>query len=129
MIAPVRLAGVTGVEGADGRLDEREVEIEFVPQSFPMMEMMQPPQGMEGTDFNFTEMLQEMLPKRTKRRTVKVPDVARASASPAHAAANDGSRSTATLSTAAIPSQRHGALLREEGLPRRDHHVRPRLRW
>ena len=42
-----------------------------------MMEMMQPPQGMEGTDFNFTEMLQEMLPKRTKRRTVKVPEARR----------------------------------------------------
>jgi ATP-dependent HslUV protease ATP-binding subunit HslU len=62
---------------ADGRLDEREVEIEVVPQSFPMMEMMQPPQGMEGTDFNFTEMLQDMLPKRTKRRTVKVPEARR----------------------------------------------------
>ncbi len=62
---------------ADGQLDEREVEIEVVPQSFPMMEMMQPPQGMEGTDFNFTEMLQEMLPKRTKRRTVKVPEARR----------------------------------------------------
>jgi ATP-dependent HslUV protease ATP-binding subunit HslU len=61
----------------DGRLDEREVEIEVVPQSFPMMEMMQPPQGLEGTDFNFTEMLQEMLPKRTKRRTVKVPEARR----------------------------------------------------
>ncbi len=62
---------------ADGRLDDREVEIEVVPQSFPMMEMMQPPQGMEGTDFNFTEMLQDMLPKRTKRRTVKVPEARR----------------------------------------------------
>ena len=62
---------------ADGRLDDREVEIEITPQSFPMMEMMQPPQGMEGTDFNFTEMLQEMLPKRTKRRTVKVPEARR----------------------------------------------------
>jgi ATP-dependent HslUV protease ATP-binding subunit HslU len=61
----------------DGRLDDREVEIEVVPQNFPMMEMMQPPQGLEGTDFNFTEMLQEMLPKRTKRRTVKVPEARR----------------------------------------------------
>ena len=42
-----------------------------------MMDMMQPPQGLEGTDFNFTEMLQEMLPKRTKRRTVKVPEARR----------------------------------------------------
>jgi ATP-dependent HslUV protease ATP-binding subunit HslU len=60
-----------------GELDDREVEIEVTPQSFPMMEMMQPPQGMEGPDINFTEMLQEMLPKRTKRRTVKVPEARR----------------------------------------------------
>jgi ATP-dependent HslUV protease ATP-binding subunit HslU len=62
---------------ADGRLDEREVEIEVVPQSFPMMEFMQPPQGMEGPDINFTEMLQEMLPKRKKRRSVRVPEARR----------------------------------------------------
>jgi len=62
---------------ADGKLDEREVEIEVVPQSFPGMEMMQPPQGMEGTDFNFTEWLQEMMPKRKKRRTVRVPEARR----------------------------------------------------
>jgi len=61
----------------EGQLDDREVEIEVTPQSFPMMDMMQPPQGLEGTDFNFTEMLQEMLPKRTKRRTVKVPEARR----------------------------------------------------
>src|SRR5688500_12943918 len=35
----------------DGKLDEREVEIEVTPQGYPPMEMMQPPQGMEGTDF------------------------------------------------------------------------------
>ncbi len=62
---------------AEGRLDEREVEIEVVPQSFPMMEFIQPPQGMEGADINFTEMLQDMLPKRKKRRTVKVPEARR----------------------------------------------------
>jgi ATP-dependent HslUV protease ATP-binding subunit HslU len=61
----------------EGRLDDREVEIEVVPQSFPMMELIQPPQGMEGADINFTEMLQEMLPKRKKRRTVKVPEARR----------------------------------------------------
>jgi ATP-dependent HslUV protease ATP-binding subunit HslU len=38
---------------------------------------MQPPQGMEGTDINFTEMLQDMLPRRKKRRTVKVPEARR----------------------------------------------------
>jgi ATP-dependent HslUV protease ATP-binding subunit HslU len=62
---------------AAGQLDDREVEIDVTPQSFPMMEMIQPPQGMEGPDINFTEMLQEMLPKRTKRRSVKVPEARR----------------------------------------------------
>jgi ATP-dependent HslUV protease ATP-binding subunit HslU len=62
---------------AEGQLDDREVEIEVTPQGFPIMEMMQPPQGMEGPDINFTEMLQEMLPKRTKRRTVKIPEARR----------------------------------------------------
>ncbi|HEU4474697.1 MAG TPA: ATP-dependent protease ATPase subunit HslU [Gemmatimonadales bacterium] len=61
----------------DGTLDDREVEIEVTPQSFPMMELIQPPQGMEGTDINFTEMLQDMLPRRKKRRTVKVPEARR----------------------------------------------------
>ena len=61
----------------DGKLEDREVEIEVAPQSFPMMEMIQPPQGMEGIDINFTEMLQDMLPKRKKRRTVKVPEARR----------------------------------------------------
>ena len=62
---------------ADGKLDEREVEIEVAPQSFPMLEFMQPPQGMEGADINFTEMLQEMMPKRKKRRSIKVPEARR----------------------------------------------------
>jgi ATP-dependent HslUV protease ATP-binding subunit HslU len=62
---------------AAGQLDDREVEIEVTPQSFPMLDMIQPPQGMEGPDINFTEMLQEMLPKRTKRRSVKVPEARR----------------------------------------------------
>ena len=61
----------------DGKLDDREVEIEVTPQSFPMFEMMRRRRGMEGMDINFTEMLQEMLPKRKKRRTVKVPEARR----------------------------------------------------
>ena len=62
---------------SDGRLDEREVEIDVAQQGYPMMELIQPPQGIEGTDINFTEMLQDMLPKRKKRRTVKVPEARR----------------------------------------------------
>ncbi|HEU5170180.1 MAG TPA: ATP-dependent protease ATPase subunit HslU [Gemmatimonadales bacterium] len=63
---------------AQGRLDDREVEIEVTAQaSLPMLEFMQPPQGMEGQDINFSEMLQEMLGRRKKRRTVKVPEARR----------------------------------------------------
>ncbi|HEY6948353.1 MAG TPA: ATP-dependent protease ATPase subunit HslU, partial [Gemmatimonadales bacterium] len=62
---------------AEGRLDDRDVEIEVSPQGYPGLEMLQPPQGMEGPDVNFTEWLQDMLPKRTKRRTVKVPEARR----------------------------------------------------
>jgi len=61
----------------DGDLEERDVEIEVQQQGYPMLEMMQPPQGMEGTDVNFTEMLQEMLPKKKKRRTVHLHEARR----------------------------------------------------
>ena len=61
----------------DGELEEREVEIEVQQQGYPMLEMMQPPQGMEGTDVNFTEMLQEMLPKKKKRRIVHLHEARR----------------------------------------------------
>jgi ATP-dependent HslUV protease ATP-binding subunit HslU len=61
----------------EGRLDDREVEVEVAQQGYPMMELIQPPQGIEGMDINFTEMLQDMMPKRKKRRTVKVPEARR----------------------------------------------------
>jgi ATP-dependent HslUV protease ATP-binding subunit HslU len=60
----------------DGKLEEREVEIE-VQQSPSIEGMMVPMGGMEGMDHNFTEMLQDMLPKRTKRRTVTVSEARR----------------------------------------------------
>ena len=61
----------------EGKLDDREVDIEVTPQGYPPMEMMQPPQGMEGADFNFTEWLQNMMPKGKKRRAAKVPEARR----------------------------------------------------
>ena len=61
---------------ADGKLEEREVEIE-VTQSTSIEGMMIPMGGGEGMDHNFTEMLQEMLPKKTKRRTVSVAEARR----------------------------------------------------
>jgi ATP-dependent HslUV protease ATP-binding subunit HslU len=60
----------------DGKLEERSVEIE-IQQSASLDGMMVPMGGMEGMDYNFTEMLQEMLPKRTKRRSVTVAEARR----------------------------------------------------
>jgi ATP-dependent HslUV protease ATP-binding subunit HslU len=65
------------VQLKEGKLEERDVEIEVQQQSYPMLEWMQPPPGMEGQDVNFTEMLQEMLPKRKKRRTVHLHEARR----------------------------------------------------
>src|SRR5688572_16809655 len=61
----------------EGQLEERDVEIEVQQQNFPSLEFMQPPQGMEGTDMNFMEALQDMLPKRKKRRTVHLHEARR----------------------------------------------------
>ena len=59
----------------DGQLEQREVEIE-VAQTTPMFEMMTPQGAPEGME-NFTEMLKDMLPKRSKKRTVKVSEARR----------------------------------------------------
>ncbi|HSG09816.1 MAG TPA: ATP-dependent protease ATPase subunit HslU [Longimicrobiales bacterium] len=60
----------------DGKLEERQVEIEV--QQTPSLEgMMVPMGGTEGVDHNFVDMLQDMLPKRTKRRTVSVSEARR----------------------------------------------------
>jgi ATP-dependent HslUV protease ATP-binding subunit HslU len=60
----------------DGKMEEREVEVEV--QQAPSLEgMMVPMGGGEGLDPNFVEMLQDMLPKRTKRRRVSVSEARR----------------------------------------------------
>ena len=61
---------------ADGQLDEREIEIEVTQQSPVMLDMMVPQGAPEGMD-NLSEMLQDMLPKRKKKRTVKVSEARR----------------------------------------------------
>ncbi|WP_420126936.1 ATP-dependent protease ATPase subunit HslU [Longimicrobium sp.] len=64
----------------DGKLEEREVEVE-VSHSMPIENMMVPMGGgMDaggGMDGNFMDMLQEWLPKRTKRRRVTVAEARR----------------------------------------------------
>jgi ATP-dependent HslUV protease ATP-binding subunit HslU len=59
----------------DGKLEDRMVEVE-VQQSVGLDGMMIP-MGMEGMDHNFAEMLQDMLPKKSKRRAVKVSEARR----------------------------------------------------
>ncbi|MEO6447114.1 MAG: ATP-dependent protease ATPase subunit HslU [Gemmatimonadaceae bacterium] len=59
----------------DGQLEARDVEVE-VQQSAPMFDVMTPqgaPEGMES----FSEMLKDMLPKRTRKRKVSVTEARR----------------------------------------------------
>ena len=60
----------------DGQLEDRTVEID-IQQGMPVSGMMFPMGGMEGMDINLSEMLQDMLPKRSKRRTVSVAEARR----------------------------------------------------
>ncbi|HJU91018.1 MAG TPA: ATP-dependent protease ATPase subunit HslU [Gemmatimonadaceae bacterium] len=60
----------------DGKLEDREVEVEVTQQGPPMFDMMVPQGAPEGME-NFTSMLQDMLPKRTKKRSVKVSEARR----------------------------------------------------
>jgi ATP-dependent HslUV protease ATP-binding subunit HslU len=60
----------------DGKLDDRTVDIEV--QQTPSLDgMMMPMGGFDAMDFNFMETLQDMLPKRKKRRTVSIPEARR----------------------------------------------------
>ncbi|MCH7562304.1 MAG: ATP-dependent protease ATPase subunit HslU [Gemmatimonadetes bacterium] len=60
----------------DGKMEDRQVEVE-VSQAPSIEGMVLPMGGAEGMDYNFTEMLQEMLPKRTKRRNVTIAEARR----------------------------------------------------
>ncbi len=60
----------------EGKLEERDVEVEVTQEGFPHMEGMQP-EGMQGPEMNFMEILKEVLPKRKKRRTVHVHEARR----------------------------------------------------
>ncbi len=57
----------------DGKLDERFVDVEITQSAMPMIEVLTP-QGMEGMEFNLKEMFSNLLPKKTKKKTVKIPE-------------------------------------------------------
>ncbi|MGC9967627.1 MAG: ATP-dependent protease ATPase subunit HslU [Syntrophobacteraceae bacterium] len=56
-----------------GALDDRYVELDVPDRNIPMIEVFAGA-GMEEMDFNLREMLGSMLPRRTKRRKVKIPE-------------------------------------------------------
>jgi ATP-dependent HslUV protease ATP-binding subunit HslU len=60
----------------DGQLEQREVEVEVTQAGGPMMDMMGQQGAPEGMN-NFAEMLSEMMPKKTRKRTVPVSEARR----------------------------------------------------
>jgi len=56
-----------------GKMDERLVEIETTQRGLPMVEIFSSA-GMEEMDINLKETFSNLLPKKTKRRKVKVPE-------------------------------------------------------
>src|SRR5260221_992587 len=55
----------------EGKLDERQVEIDVRERNFPTFEIM-PNQGMEEMDINIKDMLPNIFGQRTKKRKMKV---------------------------------------------------------
>src|SRR5215216_2231133 len=60
----------------DGKLEDREVEVEVTPQQSPMFDVLASQGAPDGMD-NISDMLKEMPPKRKKKRNVKVSEARR----------------------------------------------------
>ena len=56
-----------------GHLDDREVEIEVSATATPMVEVLTP-EGMEEMGFNMKELMNQIMPKKTRSRKVKIPE-------------------------------------------------------
>lgn len=61
----------------EGKLDDRVVELEVQERSGPMMEVISQP-GMEEMENNLKDMLSNFMPKRKKKKKMKVPDALKA---------------------------------------------------
>jgi ATP-dependent HslUV protease ATP-binding subunit HslU len=57
----------------NGKLNDREVEIETQTSAIPVVEVFSPA-GMEEMDINLKDMFSNIFPSKTKRRRVKVPE-------------------------------------------------------
>lgn len=56
----------------EGKMDDRTIEIEVTAKNFPMQIFSQA--GVEEMDVNISDMLGNLIPKKSKRKKVKVPD-------------------------------------------------------
>lgn len=56
-----------------GKLDDREVEIEVTKTAMPFIEVMAP-QGMEEMENQLKDLFSNLMPKKTKKRRLKVPE-------------------------------------------------------
>ena len=56
----------------EGKLDDRTIEIEVTAKNFPMQIFSQA--GVEEMDVNISDMLGNLIPKKSKRKKIKVPD-------------------------------------------------------
>ena len=56
-----------------GKFDKREIELEITQQNIPMVEIFSA-SGLEEMDINIKDMFGSLMPKKTKKRKVKVPD-------------------------------------------------------
>jgi ATP-dependent HslUV protease ATP-binding subunit HslU len=57
----------------EGRLDDRMVELEVTKSVSPMVEVFTP-QGLEEMELNMKELFSNLLPKRTKKKHVRIPE-------------------------------------------------------
>jgi ATP-dependent HslUV protease ATP-binding subunit HslU len=57
----------------DGRLDDRQVEVEIAERSTPVVEIFSAA-GMEEMDINLRDMFENLIPQRTRKKKMKVPE-------------------------------------------------------
>jgi ATP-dependent HslUV protease ATP-binding subunit HslU len=57
----------------EGRLDDRMVELEITKSAIPMIEVFTP-QGMEEMEFHLKDLFSNLMPKKTKKQRVHIPE-------------------------------------------------------
>ena len=57
----------------DGKLDDRIVELEVTKAAIPMVEVFTP-QGMEEMEFHLKDLFSNLMPKKTKKQRVRIPE-------------------------------------------------------